>query len=48
LLIQEDREIDIVERLELAENEKTLIYEQEIFVEGRSVKSREEFALISK
>jgi len=48
LLFHEDREIDIVERLEITEDERTLVYEQEIFVEGRSVKRREEFTLTSQ
>jgi len=36
-------EIDFVDRLELSEDETTLLYEQEIYAGGRSVKRREEF-----
>lgn len=39
-------EIDFVDRLELSDDEMTLIYEQEIYAGGRSVKRREEFLVI--
>jgi hypothetical protein len=38
-------EIDIVDRLQLTEDEKMLIYDQEIYVGDRAVKRREEFPL---
>lgn len=47
LVLHEDHEMDFVERLELAEDEKTLIYEQEIYAGGRSVRRREEFPVMS-
>jgi hypothetical protein len=37
------REMDIVERLQLAENDTKLIHQLEIYAEGRVVKRREEF-----
>jgi hypothetical protein len=48
LRLHEDHEIDFVERLQLTEDEKTLVYEQEIYAEGRSVKRREEFPVIRR
>lgn len=39
--------MDFVERLQLSEDKKTLIYEQEIYAEGRSVKRREEFPVMN-
>jgi hypothetical protein len=43
LMIHAGREIDIVERLQLTEDETKLIFEQEIYAEGRIVKRKEEF-----
>ena len=48
LLLHENHEMDFVERLQLTEDEKTLVYEQEIYAEGRSVKRREEFPVIGQ
>jgi hypothetical protein len=49
LLLHEDHEMDFVERLQLTEDEKMLVYEQEIYAEGRFVKRREEFpAMVQK
>lgn len=42
-LLHEDHEMDFVERLQLTEDEKTLVYEQEIDAEGRSIRRKEEF-----
>jgi hypothetical protein len=43
LMIHAGREMDIVERLQLTEDETKLIFEQEIYAEGRIVKRKEEF-----
>jgi hypothetical protein len=43
LMIHAGREMDIVERLQLTEDETMLIFEQEIYAEGRIVKRKEEF-----
>jgi hypothetical protein len=48
LLLHENHEMDFVERLQLTEDEKTLVYEQEIYAEGRSVKRREEFPAVGQ
>ena len=48
LVLHEDHEVDLVERLQLTEDEKTLVYEQEIYAEGRSVKRREEFPVMGR
>jgi hypothetical protein len=40
------REMDIVERLQLAEDDTKLIHELEIYAEGRVVKRKEEFPVI--
>lgn len=48
LVLHEDHEIDFVERLELTGDEKTLIYEQEIYSEGRTLRRREEFPVVSQ
>ena len=37
--------IDIVDRLEMSDDQSTLIYDQEIYAGGRSVKRREEFRM---
>ena len=42
-MIHAGREMDIVERLQLTEDETMLIFEQEIYAEGRTVKRKEEF-----
>jgi hypothetical protein len=47
-VLHEDHEVDLVERLQLTEDEKTLVYEQEIYAEGRSVKRREEFPVMGR
>jgi hypothetical protein len=39
------REMDIVERLQLAEDDTKLIHELEIYAEGRVVKRKEEFSV---
>jgi hypothetical protein len=43
LMIHAGREMDIVERLQLTEDETMLIFEQEIYAEDRIVKRKEEF-----
>jgi hypothetical protein len=43
LILHAGQEIDIVERLEIAANERFLLYEQELYSGGRVVKRREEF-----
>jgi hypothetical protein len=43
LMIHAGREMDIVERLQLIEDETMLIFEQEIYAEDRIVKRKEEF-----
>jgi hypothetical protein len=47
-VLHENHEMDFVERLQLTEDEKTVVYEQEIYAEGRSVKRREEFPVIGQ
>jgi hypothetical protein len=47
-LLHEDHEMDFVERLQLTEDKKTLVYEQEIYAEGRSVRKREESPVIGQ
>jgi hypothetical protein len=43
LVLHAGRELDIVERLQLTEDETKLIHELEIYAEGRVVKRKEEF-----
>ena len=45
MVLYDGYEIDIVDRLKLTEDEKTLVYEQEIYVGDCAVKRREEFPL---
>jgi hypothetical protein len=44
LLIHAGHEMDVVDRLQVTEDDKYLIYEQEIYSGGRIVKRKEEFA----
>ena len=46
LMLHAGREVDIVDRLQLTEDETKLICEQEIYVEGCVVKSKEEFPVV--
>lgn len=46
--LHEDVEVDLVERLQLTEDDKTLVYEQEIYAEGLAVMRREEFPVVSR
>lgn len=48
LLLHEDHEVDFVDRLQLSDDETTLIYEQEIYFGGRSVNRREEFQVVGR
>jgi hypothetical protein len=42
-VLHDNHELDFVERLQLSEDKKALVYDQEIYAGGRSVKRREEF-----
>jgi hypothetical protein len=44
LVLHAGHEIDIVERLEVKVDERSLLYEQELYSGGRVVKRREEFS----
>jgi len=46
--LYEGHEIDFVDRVELSDDGKTLIYEQEVYAEGRSVTRREEFPVMNQ
>jgi hypothetical protein len=45
MMLHAGRELDIVERLQFTEDETKLIYEQEIYAEGRTIKRKEEFPI---
>ncbi|HXE08845.1 MAG TPA: hypothetical protein VN612_13175 [Acidobacteriaceae bacterium] len=45
-VLHENHELDFVERLEVTEDGKALVFEQEIYAEGGSVKRKEEFPIL--
>lgn len=48
LRLHENHEIDLVERLQLTEDEKTLVDELEIYAEGPAVKRKEVFPVVGR
>ena len=47
VLLHEGHEVDFVERVQLTDDERTLIYGQEIYFGGRCVNRKEEFQVVS-
>jgi hypothetical protein len=46
LMLHAGREVDSIQRLQLTEDESKLIFELEIYAEGRTVKWKEEFLVV--
>jgi hypothetical protein len=46
LSVHAGHELDILERLQITEDEKFLLYERELYAGGRVVKQKEEFPIV--